>query len=368
MALRKRTNKQRKALWVLGLILPLALYMAATPLVHAVSYDAEIRELERKNNQSRSQQAVLRQRALPLVAQVASLNEQIATLQGLIADNQTKRDKLAADIAQAQTELDQQRSILGQNIRKMYVESGMTTLEMLATSKDLSHYVDKEQYQVTLRDKVEASVKRIDALKAQLDEQKASIDKLLAEQQSIQSQLDGQRAEVARLLSFNQAQQAAYDQSIKKNSDEIDDLERKQTLENNRHNVGDVIKGGTGGYPYANAPWPNSISDPWGMHLRQCVSYTAWRVDRSGRTMPNWGGHGNAKLWDDNARADGIPVDSNPRPGDVAVSNSGEYGHVMYVETVHGNGTITVSQYNASWDGKYSIVTRSTDGLVFIHF
>ena len=84
--------------------------------------------------------------------------------------------------------------------------------------------------------------------------------------------------------------------------------------------------------------------------------------------MPYWGGRGNAKLWDDNARAAGIPVDSSPRVGDVAVSNSGTYGHVMYVEAVHGGGTITVSQYNASWDGKYSVAKRATTGLVFIHF
>ena len=76
----------------------------------------------------------------------------------------------------------------------------------------------------------------------------------------------------------------------------------------------------------------------------------------------------NAKLWDDNARAAGIPVDHKPRVGDVAISNAGTYGHAMYVEAVHGDGTITVSQYNADWKGNYSVVRRSTANLVFIHF
>jgi surface antigen len=121
-------------------------------------------------------------------------------------------------------------------------------------------------------------------------------------------------------------------------------------------------------YPYANSPWPNNQVDPWGMYKRQCVSYAAWAVSASGRHMPNWAGKGTANQWDDNARTAGIPVDSSPRVGDVAVRNSGTYGHVMYVDNVNSNGTINVSQYNANYNGTYSTATISTSGLVFIHF
>ncbi|MDB5170420.1 MAG: hypothetical protein JWO35_114 [Candidatus Saccharibacteria bacterium] len=121
-------------------------------------------------------------------------------------------------------------------------------------------------------------------------------------------------------------------------------------------------------YPWANAPFNVDSSDTWGMYKRQCTSYAAWKVASSGRHMPNWGGHGNANLWDDNARAEGIPVDATPRVGDIAVRNSGTYGHVMYVESVNGDGTIGVSQYNADNAGSYSEATVSVAGLVFIHF
>ena len=109
-------------------------------------------------------------------------------------------------------------------------------------------------------------------------------------------------------------------------------------------------------------------SDNWGMYNRECVSYTAFRVAASGRHMPYWGGSGNANQWDDNARAAGIPVDGNPRVGDVAISNAGYYGHAMYVEAVHGDGTISISQYNADWRGTYSTNRISIGSLVFIHF
>ncbi len=109
------------------------------------------------------------------------------------------------------------------------------------------------------------------------------------------------------------------------------------------------------------------------MYNRECVSWTAFKVYSSGRYMPYWGGIGNANQWDNNARAAGIPVDSNPRVGDVAVSHGGTYGHVMYVESVAGDGSIYVSDYNQQYDGLYreywiSAETVSKKSLVFIHF
>jgi surface antigen len=104
------------------------------------------------------------------------------------------------------------------------------------------------------------------------------------------------------------------------------------------------------------------------MYNRECVSYTAFKVAVSGRHMPYWGGYGNANQWDDNARASGIAVDGNPREGDVAQTDNGYYGHVMYVEYVYGDGTILISQYNVNLDGRYSEKRISAAGLNFIHF
>ena len=133
-----------------------------------------------------------------------------------------------------------------------------------------------------------------------------------------------------------------------------------------------IIAGSNGRDTYPNK-WRNipqdSVVDSWGMYNRECVSYTAWKVYESGRYMPYWGGIGNANQWDDNARRMGIPVDGNPRPGDVAVAHWGYYGHVMYVESVNPNGTINISQYNYDFNGTYSEVYNfPTSGLVFIHF
>jgi surface antigen len=72
---------------------------------------------------------------------------------------------------------------------------------------------------------------------------------------------------------------------------------------------------------------------------------------------------GNANTWDDR-----YPSDNSPSAGDAAVSNVGEYGHVMYVESVNGNGTINISDYNRAGTGKYNTSTISAAGLSFLTF
>jgi surface antigen len=137
-----------------------------------------------------------------------------------------------------------------------------------------------------------------------------------------------------------------------------------------------LIAGNNGDDTYPNnwrsAP-QDSMLDNWGMFNRECVSYTAWKVYESGRNMPYWGGSGNANQWPGDARAAGIPVDGNPKVGDVAIKPSGPYGHAMYVEHVYSDGSIYVSQYNAQLNGTYSEAIISASGvqaygLEFIHF
>lgn len=339
-----------------------------SPTAYADTYDARISELQRQNASSRAAQGVLADQEAGLDAQVAGLRAEIAAVQNQINASEAKRAELIQNIAAAEAETVKQKAILKANVRQMYLDDTMSTLEKLATSKSFSHYVDREQYQTAVQNKINTAIQRIKELKEQMDRQKADVENLLADQQAMNARLQSDKAEIDRLLSFNLEQQQAYSADIAANNSQITELRRQQAIENARHFKAGYQTGGNGGYPWANAPFPNSIVDPWGMYQRQCVSYTAWKVDASGRYMPYWGGRGNAKQWDDNARAAGIPVDTNPQVGDVAVSNAGVYGHVMYVEAVHDDDTITISQYNAGWDGRYSTGRRTTAGLVFIHF
>ncbi len=361
--------KNLKANSLKALLLGTALALSTlVPVAHANSFEEQINALRQQNNEVLAAQEDLETQEADLAAAIAAIQGRITDLQKQINSNQAKHGELQRSIAEAEAEIAKQREILGVNIKQMYLEGDMSTVEKLASSRDFSEYVDKEQYRLSVQAKIKDGLERIEELKKQQESQKAEIEKLLADQQAMQGELSAQRAESSRLLSLNQSQQAHYEAEVSQNNARIAELRRLQAIENMRHFSGGVSYAGADGYPWAGVPFPNTMSDPWGMYKRQCVSYTAWKVASTGRHMPYWGGRGNAKLWPNNARQAGIPVDTNPRVGDVAISTKGTYGHAMYVEAVHRDGTITVSQYNAGWDGKYSVGRRSAAGLQFIHF
>lgn len=357
---------------------------AGSSSVNANHLDGQIDNLNQQNSENRQAQDVLEVEAASFSDKINRLQAEISGLESQIRDNQTKNYEVQQQITKAETELAKQKELLGLNIRAMYMEGGISTLEMLASSKDLSEFMDKQTYRSAVQAKIKTTVDKVSALKLDLKIQKETIEKLITDQKSMQAQLDGQRAEQNRLLGLNQSQQATVEQEIRGNNAQIAELKRQQAAENARL-FGTTPGTGAncgGGYPgSAPGPWgrwgcnysiDNTI-DNWGMYNRECVSYTAFRVAASGRYMPYWGGRGNAKQWDDNARASGIPVDANPRVGDVGISNSGTWGHSFYVEQVSGDGSIYISDYNQQFDGKYreywiSAETVRARGFVFIHF
>jgi surface antigen len=347
-------------------------------VVHADQYDAQINALRQQNAAAQGVLNGLTSQAQSYQGAIDQLQAQINDIQGKINANEAQQAALQQQITDAQAKIKLYKKYLGADIKAMYVDGSLSTIEELATSQSLSDYVDKEEYRIAAQNKINTTIKQIAELQAKLQKQKAELQTLVDGLKQQNAQLDGARAEQQNLLSFNEGQQAAYNQQINSNSSQIASLRQAQIAANSRFTGGAPGSGPAcgGGYPgiWCNVP-QDSVLDSWGMYNRECVSYTAFKVHqdyvngRTDRDMPYWGGIGNANQWDDDARAYGIPVDNTPTPGAIAVSNAGAYGHVMYVESVNGDGSFNVSQYNAALDGRYSTRSNvSPSGLVFIHF
>ncbi len=370
--MKNRKISHKLAVPILALTAVLAAGFIITPLVQADRFEEQIRAIN-EDTANRSQTRMqLGSEAASLTDAINKLQAEINDLQSKIAANQTKNEEVRLQIIAAEEELARQKKLLGENIKAMYLEGQITTLEMLASSKDLSEFVDKQQYRDAVKDKIKSTLDKVTALKAQLKTQKETLEKLIADQETMKQQVVVIQGEHHRILGMNQEQQAVLNAQISNNNRVVGELRKQQAIENARlFGGGAIIKTSRCDiYPqgWCMAPM-DSIVDTWGMYNRECVSWTAYRVAASGRYMPYWGGYGNANQWDDNAIAEGIPVDRSPRVGDVAVSNSGYYGHVMYVEAVFDDGTIAVSQFNHDWGGTYSYVPKMGIGnLVFIHF
>lgn len=341
---------------------------------------SQINDLNSKNGSAQSALNQLGAQARTYQDAINQLQAQINDLSAQISANEAKQADLQAQIIQKQAEIDHNREVLGEDIRTMYIDGQMSTIEQLATSNNLSEYVDKEEYRTAVQNKITKIMAQITVLQEQLRQQKAEVEHLLADEKDQQSQLASARAQQASMLAYNQSQQNAYNSQVRNNNAAIRQLRQKQEdIIVASQRSGTTVYGGACDTSHGDTyPRPlcssaqDSMLDKWGMYNRECVSYTAWKVSESGRYMPYWGGRGNANQWDEDAMRAGIPVDGNPRAGDVAIKNSGTYGHAMYVESVNDNGTINISQYNANSvtnPGKFSrVYGLSTSGLVFIHF
>ncbi|HEX7963457.1 MAG TPA: CHAP domain-containing protein [Candidatus Saccharimonadales bacterium] len=373
----KKLSWRASALPLLAVATLLAVTLAVVPNARADQFDDQIAQLQQQNAGAKNSLSDLMNQASSYQDAINKLQAQINDLQSKINTNLAQQAALQQQIIDNQNKLDQQKAVLGSDIKAMYVDGQPTTLEMLASSGNLSDFVDKEQYRTNVQNKIQDTLKKINALQSELKKQKLAIDQLLQDLQNQRSQLDSAQAAQNALLSKNQSEQATFNQQIAANQSKIGDLRKQQAILNARYNIGTFKDSPDhGGYPDAwnNAP-QDSFIDPWGMYNRECVSFTAFKVHQAylqGKTdhdMPYWGGVGNANQWDEDARAYGIPVDSNPEAGTVAISNAGFYGHAMWVEAVSPDKSqIYVQQYNQQLTGQYSEGWRYTTGLVFLHF
>lgn len=340
------------------------------PMVRADQFDEQIKQIQSDTSNKQAAVGDLQAQAASYQDAINKLQQQITAIQDQIKANEAKRDDLQNQIAAAEAELAKQKKLLGENIKTMYVEGEISTLEMLASSKDLSEFLDKQQYRTAVQDKIKTTLDKINALKLQLKNQKQQVDQLLANLKDMNDQLGANQAEQNRLLNLNVDQQNAYNAQIKSNSSQIAALRAQQAAANRR--LGGSAEAGDpghGGYPnYLYGAAQDSLVDPWGMYNRECVSYAAWKVYQTYGHMPYWGGHGNANQWPASAQADGVPTGSTPRAQSVAISMAGYYGHAMWVEAVYSNGYIRVSQMNYDLAGHYSEMTINGAGLTYIYF
>jgi surface antigen len=357
---------------ILGLILA---PVQSITSVYADKYDDQINAKQNEIDALQMQAAKLASEADSLSRQLAILQNQRDTIQKQIDESQAKYNKLQAEIRANEKKIADNKDALGEIIADMYVDDSISPLEMLASSKNIGDFVDKQENRATVRSNLTTTINDIKTLKAQLEEQKVAVQRELKNQQNQRDQLAAKEAEQAKLLADTKGQEDAYRSIASNKQSEISSLRAAQAEENRKAaaaaGVGSIPSGtpGGGGYPgaWANAPL-DAFVDNWGLYTRECVSYVAWKVWSTGRFVPHFGGAGNANQWPGTAAAYGISSGYEPRAGAAAVWNVGYYGHVMYVESVNGDGTITVSDYNLEWDGLYRMYTRSAAGLTYVYF
>ncbi|HET9173885.1 MAG TPA: CHAP domain-containing protein [Candidatus Saccharimonadales bacterium] len=370
-----RGLKRAGALFVLAILVTIGF---SQPIIRADQYDQQIQALQQQNANAQSNLNGLQSEASSYQNAITMLQQQISAMQSAIAANQAKEAQVQQQISDDEAKIAQEKVVLGDDLKTMYVDGQMSTIEELATSNSLSDYVDKEEYRTAVQSKIQTTLQELATLQTQLQQQKQQLDVLLKTEQVQNDQLNQAEAQQQQLLAYNQSQQDAYNAQIQANQSQIANLRAQQAAANRRllSGGGSISYSGAcgGSYPSdASGPYGNwgcsygkdSTLDNFGMYNRECVSYTAWMVYQTYGYSPT--GFGNANMWPASARAVGIATGSTPKVGSVAIWNVGYYGHAMWVTGVDGN-MITVQQYNYDLNGTYSTMTINASGLTYIYF
>lgn len=352
--------------------------------VSTTELKAQAAALQAQINENTAKAKELAKEADSLKRKIAEFDLQISGVSTQIELTTVKIAELEESLKQAQIELDRQKALLKTAIRALYKKGDASSFELLVGSASFSQFINEQDYLERLKDGIQTSTEKVIELKLQIKAQKEEQEVLLVQQEEQKKALDASRAERQEVLNYTKGQELSYRQMVSSLKQQQIDINRKIFAQSGAQIfAGDPNKGGYPSY-LANAAH-DALIDPWGMYNRECVSYTAWRVHnkfvlgQSSRDMPtNWpwyygrygpGHGGNARDWLGDAQVDGIPYDQNPRPGDIGILRSGEYGHAVYVEDVYDDGRIYISQYNYDWNGHYSEAIMTPNSLwYFIHF
>lgn len=174
----KNQSHFKKRYIVLGAFLSMVLAGVSIPAVRA-NLQEQINQLSQQNAGLQGQNSSLVNEATSLQSKIDGMQAKINALQSEINDNQAQITTLEGEIVKAEAELAKQRDLLGQNIRAMYVEGDVSTLEMLASSQDLSEFVDKQQYRDTVQTKIKTTLDKVTDLKHQLSGQRETLQRRL---------------------------------------------------------------------------------------------------------------------------------------------------------------------------------------------
>lgn len=359
-------------------------FLAASPFVYADTIQQQINDLSNQNSQKQQTVNELQLQAGSYQGAIDTLEQQIGAIEGAIAASTAQQTKLQQQIIADQQQIDQKKQQLSDTIKTMYIDGQTSTIEELASSNNLSDYVDKEEYHTAVQNQLDDTIKQIGVLQQQQQSQKTQVDQLLATQKQQQGQLDSDEQQQASLLSYNQGQQNQYNQQIQANKGQISALQALQARINaaNSRTINVAASGGSGGScdnGHGNGGYPmvwcnaglDAVTTSGGFPSRECTSFAYWYfTSQEGKSLSVTG---NANQWIYTANR---PVDHTPEDGAIAVSTAGPFGHVLIVLATPGqsyggvtapSGYVITMSMNYDFAGHFIVDERAASSLYYIH-
>ena len=165
--------------------------------------------------------------ATGIEGEINDLATQIASIQSQIDINTSRSDDLTNQIEAAQKRVEEQKGLLSANIRSMYIEGDISPLEMIASSKNLGDFVDKQEYRDRIKDNISDTMDEIERLKVQLGDQKKEVTSILNDQKSLRGTLSVKNKEASSKLASVNLDKAGFDNKVATETKDIAKLQKE---------------------------------------------------------------------------------------------------------------------------------------------
>jgi len=353
--------------------------------VSADQYDDKIRALQADMTRFQAESNRLNAEAATLSNALAQIRNEKNALQAQVDISQDQYNQLVIKIADTEKQIADNQNALGSTLASLYVDDDISPIEMLASSKDISEFLNKQEYRNSIKKELTSTINRVRDLKTQLNTQKTEVETVLATQKTARDTLAAKEAEQANLVAQTRNDEATYQSLIQSSAAQIAQARATQAaLSTKAVSTGGfnllssgllpayVTDNNYGMWNNSNCPMVYTYmsskgsngngGDNRGYGCRQCASYVAWKIYQEKGYWPSWG---NASNFGSKGTS------SAPKAGTVAVMYDGGPGHVAWVETdpyvsstgqLRGKTVIQVSQYNYNYGsgyGMYSLMELS---------
>ena len=289
-------------------------------------------------------------------AKVNELLAEVAGKEAEIAETEADMKALKAEIAENEKKLNSEQQALVELLVNMHFESDAEPIKILAGASSISDLAEKAAREEVVKEQISASAAAVKQTKNELEAARAEVQELLDQQQAAKDALVAKKNEQQGLVAKYENDAEAYAKEAKAAQAAQREAEKAEQEAHPELYHGSAYSGANtypwqGDCPARQDEYMTYWEDGSGWHaiggyVCECVSYAAWKAYEAHGVVLAWG---NAYSWDDVARNVGYRVDKNPEAGTVGQVDGGAYGHVFWVESVNGDGSINVTEYNNAY-------------------
>lgn len=204
---------------ILSVLLAVVLtLLIASPLSPAskigASTESELRAVaDRLAEEEANNKAILRSlaaKADTLANRLRAINVEVDQINIKIRSTQVEIKKLKLALAKAKKELLRQKGLLAENLRTLYIEGNITTLDLILASKEFADFIAQQEYLTSLKNSVQSSTNQVQKLTEKITANKKQRQKVLSQQETAKQALVYKQREQQKLLYDTKQSESVY--------------------------------------------------------------------------------------------------------------------------------------------------------------